>query len=174
MIPRERRAELEAMVSRMQQVSDSFYPAAQQTGHHAFIEFTGLMNEYIKLCHEAVKMGIDFTKTTIHGGDQALPMEDFHRNYLNEKMQCIYGVSLDVLMNTALPIPRAKATKREKSREAESKPPARKARAARKTEAEPKIAFRKSAPKSKVLPVRADSRKTAQSSLKSRRSSVAP
>jgi hypothetical protein len=87
------------MIKRMQKVSDAFYREAQWTGHHGFLEFTGLMNEYIKLCQAALDQGIDFTATTIHGSGKALPMEDFHRRYLHEKLQCIYGVSLDHLMN---------------------------------------------------------------------------
>jgi hypothetical protein len=93
-----RKVELQTMIDKMQSVSDAFYPAAQSTGHHAFLEFTGLMNEYIKLCREALAQGIDFTATTIHGSGQALPMQGFHRRYLDEKLQCIYGVSLDALM----------------------------------------------------------------------------
>lgn len=116
MIDAARKAELQTMIVRMQKVSDSFYQAAQWAGHHAFLEFTGLMNEYIQLCRQALASGTDFTATTIHGGGQTLPMEAFHQRYLNEKLSCIYGVSLEVLMNPSAPLPkRAKPTKARKS-----------------------------------------------------------
>jgi hypothetical protein len=89
--------ELQTMISKMQGVSNWFYTHAQRTGCHAFLEFTGLMNEYITLCRAALSQGIDFTDTNVHGPGKALPMQSFHRDYLNEKLQCIYGVSLNAL-----------------------------------------------------------------------------
>lgn len=114
------KAELQEMISKMQAAANAFYPAAANTGHHAFIEFTGLMNEYIKLCEEALRQGIDFTATTIHGSGKALPMQSYHRDYLQEKLQCIYGVSLDHLMQEQ-PAPSKPARKRGKSKAGGSK-----------------------------------------------------
>jgi len=37
----------------MAQASGAFYAAAIRIGNHPFIEFTGLMNEYIKICADA-------------------------------------------------------------------------------------------------------------------------
>lgn len=91
-------AELAEMITKMHAASDAFYRAAASTGCHPFIEFTGLMNEYIKLCEEALARGQDFTETSIHGGGNPLPMQSYHRDYLNEKLECIYGTSLDTLM----------------------------------------------------------------------------
>ncbi len=92
------REELETMLAMMRDASQRFYFTAIRVGHHPFIEFTGLMNEYIKLCANALEQGIDFTQTSIHGSGVALPMRSFERDYLNEKLECIYGVSLDDLM----------------------------------------------------------------------------
>lgn len=87
------KTELQGMIDKMQAASDAFYPAAAQTGHHAFIEFTGLMNEYIKICHRAHEQGIDFPSCSAHSG-QALPMETYEAEYLGEKLGCIYGPSV--------------------------------------------------------------------------------
>lgn len=85
------------MIEKMHAATSAFYRDAVRIGNHPFIEFTGLMNEYIKLCEEALALGIDFTETSIHGGGAALPMKGHHRRYLEEKLDCIYGVSLAAL-----------------------------------------------------------------------------
>lgn len=97
--------ELQAMIDAMIAVSNRFYNGARLTGCHAFIEFTGLMNEYIKLCECALAQGLDFTETTIHGSGKPLPMESYQRAYLDEKLQCIYGHSLDAIMGLDTPAP---------------------------------------------------------------------
>lgn len=91
--------ELRAMISGMRAASGAFYRDAVRIGNHPFIEFTGLMNEYIQLCQAALAQGVDFTETSAHGsGHSALPMQSHHRKYLSEKLECIYGVSLDALI----------------------------------------------------------------------------
>lgn len=89
--------ELREMLAKMSAASSAFYRDAVRTGCHPFIEFTGLLTEYIKLCEAALAQGIDFTETSIHGSGQPLPMESYHRDYLNEKLECIYGTSLAAL-----------------------------------------------------------------------------
>lgn len=83
------------MLRGMQAASDAFYFLAQRAGCHAFLEFTGLMNEFIKLCHEAEAQGIDFTHANVHAG-QHLPFRPHHVSYLNEKLECIYGMRFTV------------------------------------------------------------------------------
>lgn len=78
------------MLRRMRGASDYFYSMAVRIGVHAFIEFTGLMNEFIKLCEEAHAAGIDFTMANVHGG-QHLPFQPHHITYVYEKLECIYG-----------------------------------------------------------------------------------
>jgi hypothetical protein len=82
-----------AMLQKMKKVASAFYPAACKTGCHAFIEFTGLMNEYIQLCEMAHQQGIDFNTANVHVG-AALPMQQYMAKYLGEKLGCIYGTSL--------------------------------------------------------------------------------
>jgi hypothetical protein len=82
--------ELEDMLAGMTAASGIFYELAVATRCHAFIEFTGLQNEYIKLCREALDQGIDFTQTNVHS-DKSLPMKGYHAEYLTEKLACIYG-----------------------------------------------------------------------------------
>ncbi len=97
--------ELQAMIAGMHKASRAFYSDARRIGNHPFIEFTGLMNEYIGLCEAALASGIDFTETSIHGSGNALPMREHHRAYLEEKIQCIYGTSLEhILRNVPLDV----------------------------------------------------------------------
>lgn len=86
-------AELDAMLQSMRETSDAFYRCAFRIGCHPFIEFCGLMNEYIKMCHNARDAGIDFADANAHSG-RALPMQEFEAAYLGEKLGCIYGPSL--------------------------------------------------------------------------------
>ena len=81
--------ERETALQRMREASAAFYAAAVQTGCHPFIEFTGLMNEYIKVCERAHKDGFDFTSCSAHSGN-ALPMQPFEIDYVNEKLECIF------------------------------------------------------------------------------------
>lgn len=82
--------ELQVMVDKMKTVSSAYYGAAVRTGNHAFIEFAGLMNEYIKMCERVVEQGDDFTHANVHTGN-ALPMKTYEAEYLAEKMECIFG-----------------------------------------------------------------------------------
>lgn len=81
------------MIAGMHEASNRFYGMAIRIGNHPFIEFCGLMNEYIKLCEQAQAAGIDFTQANAHTG-LALPMKSFNATYLAEKLGCIYGPSL--------------------------------------------------------------------------------
>ena len=82
-------AERTVALARMRAASHAFYAAATQTGCHPFIEFTGLMNEYIKCCERANEAGIDFTACNAHSG-QTLPMKSYQVDYVNEKLECIF------------------------------------------------------------------------------------
>lgn len=84
-----------AALDHMHVASEHFYQASIRIGNHPFIEFTGLLNEYIKLCEQAHKEGIDFSDCNIHTG-QALPVPDHSRAYMQEKLECIFGVSVQV------------------------------------------------------------------------------
>ena len=85
--------EREKMISEAQKVSDAFYQAARNTGFHAFLEFCGLMNEFLVVCREAQKNRQDFTQANTHTG-QSLPFEPHNAAYIAEKLNCIYGPTL--------------------------------------------------------------------------------
>lgn len=85
MTPEER----EVALVEMQRTSDTFYRSAIQIRNHPFIEFAGLMNEYIKACSEAHRAGIDFSECNTHSGKE-LPMPSYMVEYVNEKLECIY------------------------------------------------------------------------------------
>ena len=83
------REQHDEMIAAMRAVSNAFYAAAVRIGNHPFIEFTGLMNEYIDACRDASAQGIDFTQCNTHTG-QHLPLKSFQVDYINEKLECIF------------------------------------------------------------------------------------
>lgn len=85
MTPNER----ETALRQMQEASSAFYIAAARIGNHPFIEFTGLMNEYIEACREAHAQGIDFSECNTHSG-RHLPLKPYNVAYINEKLECIF------------------------------------------------------------------------------------
>lgn len=85
--------QLKAMIDGMHAASDAFYKHAVRVGNHAFIEFTGFMNEYIKLCEDALARGVDFTRANVHSGAELVPMQTYHADYIGEKFGCIFASS---------------------------------------------------------------------------------
>jgi hypothetical protein len=81
------------MILKMKLASGTYYRDAVGTGVHAFIEFNGLMNEFIQVCERAQSAGQDFTMANTHSG-QALPVHPHNLTYLAEKLNCIYGPAL--------------------------------------------------------------------------------
>jgi len=82
----------EEILEAMKAVSHNYYREAIATNCHTFIEFTGLMNEYIKICERNLKQrGVDFTKTSVHNpGQPKLQIEDWELAYINDKLRCIF------------------------------------------------------------------------------------
>ena len=76
-------------IAAMRAASGSFYANAARTRNHTFIEFCGLMNEYINACEMAHAEGIDFSDCNAHSGQQ-LPMTPYMIDYVNEKLDCIF------------------------------------------------------------------------------------
>lgn len=91
----ERKAELKDSIRIMHDASHMFYRLAIHAGCHAFIELTGLINEYIRICEDALEKGIDFTAANVHTGYH-LPILPYRADYLTEKLQCIYGKTASV------------------------------------------------------------------------------
>lgn len=94
------------MLAMMREASNAFYSRAVRIGCHPFIEFAGLMNEYIKLCQQAHEAGIDFNESSGHSGNP-LPMAPYEAAYIGEKLGCIYGPSLQPPENTRAFLERA-------------------------------------------------------------------
>lgn len=90
--------ELHKICNSMQVVSDNFYQNAICIGNHAFIEFCGLMNEYIKACRDAIDKDIDFAQANVHTG-LPLPLASYQIDYIFEKFGCIYGESFAAHLN---------------------------------------------------------------------------
>lgn len=88
--------ERKAILTKMRAASNLFYSAAANAGCHAFIEFTGLMNEFIKLCETAEAQGLPWVHANVHG-DVHLPFKPHHIEYLSEKLECIYGCRLKLV-----------------------------------------------------------------------------
>lgn len=84
--------EREAALNKMLAAVDQFYKAAVPIGNNPFIEFTGLMQEYIVACRDAHKNGIDFSECNTHSGI-ALPLHPTMSTYINEKLGCIFSGS---------------------------------------------------------------------------------
>lgn len=82
--------EQEEMLRQMKEISSAFYGPATRVGNHAFIEFCGLMNEYIQICRNTMKHEIDFTTCNKHSGVALIPA-DHQVDYLVEKFDCIFG-----------------------------------------------------------------------------------
>lgn len=82
----------EHALDHMQQASHEFYRAAVRIANHPFIEFAGLMNEYINACKAAHAQGIDFSECNRHSG-LSLPLHPVMSDYINEKLECIFAGS---------------------------------------------------------------------------------
>jgi hypothetical protein len=75
----------------MQKASNEFYIASANSQCHAFVEFTGLMNEYIKVCEDFQKVNPDddFREYSGHSGKE-LCLQIHQKMYILEKLECIY------------------------------------------------------------------------------------
>ncbi|AGZ61809.1 MAG: hypothetical protein AV945_gp02 [Phormidium phage MIS-PhV1B] len=75
----------------MQEISNKFYETSCMTQCHAFVEFTGLMNEYIKICSEFQKANPDddFRMLNAHSG-KSIKLKRYEIHYIKEKLNCIY------------------------------------------------------------------------------------
>lgn len=78
-------------LNKMQDISNAFYQRAIALGIHPFIEFAGMMNEFIKMGLQTLEAGKDFTQTSIHSDAPGLVAYSFNGDYLAEKFECIFG-----------------------------------------------------------------------------------
>jgi hypothetical protein len=79
----------EESLDRMRLAADNFYIAATRTDCHAFIEFTGVLREYCKVCQENLARGIDFRELNGHTS-QRMELQPYEIDYFNEKLNCIF------------------------------------------------------------------------------------
>lgn len=89
-------AEADATLASMRVASDLFYKGAVRAGCHAFIEFTGLINEYISVCAGMSAKGDHSWVTANTHSERPLPIALHQAKYLAEKLDCIFGPSLRV------------------------------------------------------------------------------
>jgi hypothetical protein len=80
----------EEILVAMKAASANYYREAIATNCHTFIEFTGLINEYIKICERNLKEGVDFTQTSAHTDGPRLHVEQWECDYINDKLRCIF------------------------------------------------------------------------------------
>jgi hypothetical protein len=76
-------------LNRMWRAANQFYQAATETECHTFIEFTGLLREYCKVCQENLARGIDFRELNGHTS-QRMELQAYEIDYFNEKLNCIF------------------------------------------------------------------------------------
>jgi len=82
-------------LDKMWQAAEQFSQAAANTNCHAFIEFTGLLREYCKVCEENLARGIDFRE--LNGPpSQRMEIQPHEIDYFNEKLNCIFQGLLQV------------------------------------------------------------------------------
>lgn len=86
--------ELQALARRMRSVADATYDLFFRTGMgaecHAFLEFNGLLQKYVRICERAAEDGVDFRAANVHTG-RPLSVEEHDLAYLAEKFVCIFG-----------------------------------------------------------------------------------
>ncbi len=82
-------------LDRMRLAANQFYQAAANTVYYAFIELTGLLREYCKVCEENLARGIDFRELNGHRS-QRMELQPYEIDYFNEKLNCIFQGLLKV------------------------------------------------------------------------------
>jgi hypothetical protein len=87
------REELETMLQEMERLATGIYLQLVRIGCHPFIEFCGLMREYVKVCKQAHAQGVQFPFASGHG-ETALPASHMELQYLAEKLHCIFSPML--------------------------------------------------------------------------------
>jgi len=79
----------EKSLDRMEAAANQFYLLAATTDCHAFLEFTGLLREYCKICRENLARGIDFRELNGHRS-QRMELQPYNIDYFQEKFNCIF------------------------------------------------------------------------------------
>ncbi len=80
--------ERELALIQMQNAANTFYVLAMRTQVHPFVEFTGLMNEFVKVCKAAHESGVDFSACCAF--TEKLPMTPQNVALCNEALEHIF------------------------------------------------------------------------------------
>jgi len=80
----------EKMIGSLQEIANSHYRESVQSGIHAFIEHTGIMNEHLKLLRDAARAGLQVEHVNVHGSER-FPMAAHQAAYIGEKFACIFA-----------------------------------------------------------------------------------
>lgn len=86
-------------IALMQSIADEFYRAARRQSCHAFLEFAGLMNEYIKICAQ----NENFLNANRHTGT-VMQAHECQIDYLQEKLSCIFSPFAQVQISSINPL----------------------------------------------------------------------
>jgi hypothetical protein len=79
----------EESLDRMEAAANQFYMLATATDCYAYIEFSGLMREYCKVCRENLARGIDFRE--LNGPpSQRMILQPHQIDCFNEKLNFIF------------------------------------------------------------------------------------
>lgn len=82
------------VLAKMEAALGKIYWILFQTGCHPFIEFNGLMHQFVQVCRRASEKGIPFPMANEHTG-VPLPVELHDVQYMGEKLRCIFGPIID-------------------------------------------------------------------------------
>ncbi len=85
----------EESLQRLRLATDNFYYHVATSECQAFIELTGLMREYIKVCEENLARGIDFREPNGIPG-QRMQLQPHEIAYFQEKLNCIFQGCFEV------------------------------------------------------------------------------
>lgn len=82
--------ELQRALEDMRLASSAFYSLAIRSNVHALIEFTGLINEFIKICEQTYAGGTNFVHANKHSGE-LMVAHSYNIDYIADKFECIFG-----------------------------------------------------------------------------------
>jgi hypothetical protein len=81
------------MLTQMAELTRAYYFRAMHIGVHSFHELSGLMNVLIVAAHAAEARGEAWVWANACAG-QPLQLAEHQRQYLAEKLSCIFGCSV--------------------------------------------------------------------------------
>ena len=80
----ERKDYLASKLTELEKVGLSLGAAACRLNHEKLYQFSGLFGEYLKTCHEAQAIGVDWDSI------DRVPIAGYHKTYIKEKISKIF------------------------------------------------------------------------------------